>query len=114
VDEIIIPITIVGMLFIGLPWIIFHYITRWKTAATLTTEDENLLDELHDLARRLDDRMVTIERIIQAENPNWRQIAIDPVETALEDRTLRRELRDELDERDPISRISPSSRRRNS
>ena len=23
-------------LFIGLPWLIFHYITKWKTAATLT------------------------------------------------------------------------------
>ena len=57
-DESSCPIVIVGMLFIGLPWLIFHYITKWKTAATLTTEDENLLDELHDLARRLDDRMM--------------------------------------------------------
>lgn len=57
---------------IGLPWIIFHYITRWKTAATLTRQDEDLLDDLHDLARRLDDRVVTIERIMDAENPTWR------------------------------------------
>jgi phage shock protein B len=83
------PIIIVAILFIGFPWVIFHYITRWKTAATLTTSDENLLDELHDLARRLEDRMVTIERIVQAENPNWRAIASDPVETALEDRSER-------------------------
>jgi phage shock protein B len=87
--EIIIPIGIVGMLFIGLPWLIFHYITKWKTAKTLTTEDENLLDELHDVARRLDDRMCTIERIIQADNPNWRALGCDPVETALEDRSER-------------------------
>ena len=87
--EILIPIFVVGMLFIGLPWLIFHYITKWKSAATLTTEDENLLDELYDLARRLDDRMSTIERIVQADNPNWRAIAGDPVETALEDRSER-------------------------
>jgi phage shock protein B len=85
------PVLIVGILFIGLPWIILHYVSTWKTASTLTTEDENLLDELHDLARRLDDRMVTIERIIQAENPNWRAIGRDPVETALEDRSERGE-----------------------
>ena len=77
------------MLFIGLPWIILHYVTKWKTAATMTTEDEKLLDELHDLARRLDDRMRTIERIVQAENPNWRQLGSDPVETMLEDRSER-------------------------
>ncbi|HWI88444.1 MAG TPA: envelope stress response membrane protein PspB [Sphingomicrobium sp.] len=60
-------------IFVGLPWLIFHYVTKWKTAATLTTGDEKLLDELHDAARRLDDRLCTIERIMTAENPNWRQ-----------------------------------------
>ncbi len=71
-DEIVIPIIAIVTLFIGLPWLVFHYITKWKTAATLTTQDEDLLDDLHDLARRLDDRVVTIERIMDAENPAWR------------------------------------------
>ena len=83
----LIPITVVAMLFIGLPWLIFHYVTKWKSNATLTREDENLLDELHDLARRLDDRMCSIERIMSAENPNWRQIACDPAEIGIEDRS---------------------------
>jgi phage shock protein B len=87
--EVLIPLIAVLAIFVGLPWIIFHYISKWKTAATLTTEDENLLDELHDLARRLDERMCTIERIVQAENPNWRAVACDPVEAALEDRSSR-------------------------
>src|SRR5687767_14382166 len=81
-------VAIVAVLIV-LPWLIFHHVTRWKTAATLTTEDENLLDELHELARRLDERMCTIERIVQAENPHWRAVACDPVETALEDRSNR-------------------------
>ena len=38
-DEILVPIFVCGILFIGLPWIIFHYITKWKTASTLTTGD---------------------------------------------------------------------------
>ncbi|WP_199553761.1 envelope stress response membrane protein PspB [Sandaracinobacteroides hominis] len=59
--------TIVGMLFIGLPWLILHYTTKWKQAKTLTIQDENLLDELHDIARSLDSRMHTIERIIAAD-----------------------------------------------
>ena len=58
---------------IGLPWLIFHYVTKWKQTATLTQSDEKLLDELHDAARRLDDRLCTIERIMTAENPEWRQ-----------------------------------------
>jgi phage shock protein B len=78
-------VIIIPILFIGLPWIIFHYITQWKKNASITREDENLLDELFDLARRLDDRMCSIERIIAAENPNWRQVGCDPVD-ALESR----------------------------
>jgi phage shock protein B len=69
-------IILVPIIVIGLPWIIFHYITKWKTAATLTGSDEKLLDELHDAARRLDDRLNTIERIMTAENPGWRNHAL--------------------------------------
>ena len=93
-EDVFLPIIIVGMLFIGLPWIILHYTTRWKTQGGISEADENLLDELHDLARRLDDRMCTIERIVQAENPNWRQLACDPADAALEDSRSRR-MRDE-------------------
>jgi phage shock protein B len=88
-EEVLIPITIVGMLFIGLPWLIFHYVTKWKTQASLTTEDENLLDELHDLARRLEERLVTVERIMTAENPNWRSLTADPASIGIEDQTIR-------------------------
>jgi phage shock protein B len=87
-EDVIIPIIVVPILFIGLPWLVFHYITRWKTAATLTTDDERLMEELYDLARRLDDRMCSIERIMTAENPNWRAIACDPAATGIEDRSL--------------------------
>lgn len=83
--EVLVPIMVVGMLFIGLPWLIFHYVTRWKSAATLTSEDEKLLDEMHEMARRLDDRLQTIERIMTAENPAWRSIAVDPASTGIED-----------------------------
>ena len=65
-------IIIIPAIFIGLPWIILHYITKWKTAATLTTGDEALLDELYQLARRLDDRMDTVERLVAADNPEFK------------------------------------------
>ncbi len=62
----------IGAFFIALPWLILHYVTKWKTSATLTREDENLLEDVHDTARRLDDRLATIERIMTADNPNWK------------------------------------------
>lgn len=71
-EDVFLPIVICGMLFIGVPWIILHYVTQWRRARGLSVEDENLLDELHDLARRLEDRLQTIERIVAADNPGLR------------------------------------------
>ncbi len=71
-EDFFLPIVICGMLFIGMPWLIFHYVTKWKQAKTLTGEDEQLLDELYDTARRLENRLHTVERIISADHPDFR------------------------------------------
>ncbi|MET0268828.1 MAG: envelope stress response membrane protein PspB [Sphingomonas sp.] len=60
----------ISLLFLGLPWLLLHYITQWKRAGGLSVEDEQLLDELHETARRLEDRLVTIERIVAADHPH--------------------------------------------
>ena len=65
-------IIIIPAIFLGLPWIIMHYITKWKTAATITTDDENLLEELYGLAKRLDERMDTVERLVASDNPEFK------------------------------------------
>lgn len=69
----LIPLTAILSIFVGLPWMIFHYVTQWKKNGGLSVEDEKLLDELHDLARRLDDRMATIERIVAIDNPGFKR-----------------------------------------
>lgn len=88
-DELV-PALAIGAIFIGLPWIILHYVTQWKKSATITREDENLLDELHEAARRLDDRLHSIERIIAADNPNWRLKDTSSVMDQIEDSRSRR------------------------
>ena len=65
-------IIIIPAIFLGLPWIIMHYITKWKTAATITNDDEHLLDELYQLAKRLDERMDTVERLVASDNPDFK------------------------------------------
>lgn len=77
------PVLVCAVLFIGLPWIIFHYITKWKQAPRMTDEDENLLDEMYNLARRLEDRLNTVERIVAADHPDWKPLppAQEPAQT---------------------------------
>ena len=57
---------------LGPLWLIFHYVTKWKQSAKITPEDETLLDEMYNLARRLEDRVNTVERIVAADNPDFR------------------------------------------
>ncbi len=78
-EDVFVPIMVVGMLFVALPWLVLHYVTRWKTAATLTNDDERMLGDMHELARRLEDRLDTVERLVAQENPDWqpRRIELD-------------------------------------
>ncbi|HEU0043551.1 envelope stress response membrane protein PspB [Sphingomonas sp.] len=71
-EDIFGPVLVCLILFIGLPWIVFHYITKWKQAPKITVEDEQLLDDMFNLARRLEERLITVERIAAADHPDWK------------------------------------------
>jgi len=64
-------IFIIPAIFIGLPWLVLHYMTKWKTAPTITADDEVLLEELYNLAKRLDERMDTVERLVATDDPSF-------------------------------------------
>jgi phage shock protein B len=72
VEDVFLPIVVVGMLFIGLPWIVLHYLTQWRKASSISVEDENLLDDLYETAKRLEARLDTVERIVAADHPDFR------------------------------------------
>ena len=71
--EELIPIMGILALFIALPWMILHYITKWKTSAGgITSDDEALLEELYALTKRLDDRMDTVERLVAHDHADFK------------------------------------------
>ena len=71
-------VAVVAVVLIGLPWLVLHYMTKWKTAATLTNDDESMLEELYQLARRLDERMDTVERLVASDNPDYQPLRVLP------------------------------------
>ena len=71
-EDVLVPIIVVPVAVIGMPWLILHYITKWRQAPKITEEDEALLDQMFDTARRLEERLSTIERIVAADNPDFR------------------------------------------
>ena len=54
-------------------WIIFHYIAKIKTSKGLSPEDEQMLSEVWENSRRMQDRIETLERILDTQAPSWRR-----------------------------------------
>ncbi len=66
---------VLGILFLTIVapiWIIAHYLTRWRAARRLSGEDERMLGQLWQSARRLETRIEALERVLDAEAPGWR------------------------------------------
>jgi phage shock protein B len=53
-------------------WIVFHYITKMKTSKGLSAEDEKMLSEVWESTNRMEERIKTLERILDIEAPSWR------------------------------------------
>ena len=54
-------------------WIIAHYTMRWRSAKTLSTDDEQILAELWGSVPKMEGRIKNLERILDAEVPDWRE-----------------------------------------
>lgn len=54
-------------------WLLLHYSTRWRTARTLTKADEKMLADLWSGIRRMEDRIATLETILDADAPGWQE-----------------------------------------
>ncbi len=66
----VIPILLITICF---PlWIVFHYLTKMKTSKGLSVEDEKMLSEVWVSTNRMEERIRTLERILDIEAPNWR------------------------------------------
>jgi len=53
-------------------WIVMHYITVWRRDKNITPEDEHMLTDLRKNAEKLEQRLVSMERILDEEVPDWR------------------------------------------
>lgn len=63
---------IVFLVIVAPIWLILHYATRNSASKRLTTKDESLLEDLHENARRMEERIHNLERILDADAPEWR------------------------------------------
>ena len=68
----IFPVAIAFVVIVLPIWIIAHYGTKWQSNKVITEGDERLLSELWDTAGKMEERVRTLERILDEEAPDWR------------------------------------------
>ena len=64
------------IVFIAVPaplFIILYFITEWKRSREISGGDEKMLEELWRLAQRLEERLESLETILDSEMPEWRR-----------------------------------------
>ena len=53
-------------------WVVLHYRQRDRTVQELGTKDQSKIDELQQLAEKMEERLITLENILDSEHPDWR------------------------------------------
>lgn len=69
-------IAIACIVFIAIPvplFIILYFITKWKQTRELSGGDEKLMEDMWQIAIRLEDRLDALETILDNELPGWRK-----------------------------------------
>ncbi len=64
------------IVFIAIPaplFIVLHFITKWKQTREISGGDEQMLEDLWQLSQRLEERLESLETILDNESPEWRR-----------------------------------------
>jgi phage shock protein B len=62
----------VFLIFVAPLWLFLHYRGKRNADTGLTQEDNQRIQALSEQAEKLQSRVVTLERILDAESPSWR------------------------------------------
>jgi phage shock protein B len=56
-------------------WLILHYRSKNVAAKSLGAEEQEALDQLARVAEKMEARLATLEKILETEDPTWKEKA---------------------------------------
>lgn len=72
--EELLSLALILFLTVALPiYIVMHFMTKWKQSREYSRDDEQMLEDLWLLSQRLEDRLETLERILDNDLPKRRR-----------------------------------------
>ncbi len=69
-------LTIALIVFVAVPaplFIVLHFITKWKQSREISGGDEQMLEDLWLMSQRLEERLESLETILDNDLPEWRK-----------------------------------------
>lgn len=64
---------ILFIIFVAPIWLVMHYRSKRQVNKGLSDEERNQLNQMAHQVERMRDRIKTLERILDADAPNWRE-----------------------------------------
>ena len=64
------------IVFLAIPaplFIVLYFITKWKQSREISGGDEKMIEDMWQLAQRLEQRLESLETILDDELPDWRR-----------------------------------------
>jgi phage shock protein B len=64
------------IIFFAIPaplFIVLHFVTKWKQSREISGGDEKMMEDMWRLSQRLEDRLESLETILDNEAPDWRK-----------------------------------------
>lgn len=64
------------IVFLAIPapiFIVLYFITKWKQSREMSGADEQMLEDLWGFSQRLEERLESLETILDNEVPEWRR-----------------------------------------
>lgn len=72
--EQLLTIALIVFLLIPTPlFIVLYFITRWKQSREISGGDEKMLEDMWMMSRKLEQRLESLETILDSELPDWRR-----------------------------------------
>jgi len=72
VEELIMAPVIIFMVIVAPIWLVLHYRSKGQVSQGLSAEEYIQLSDLSETADKMADRIQTLEAILDAETPEWR------------------------------------------
>jgi len=69
-------LTVALIVFIAIPapiFIVLHFITKWKQSREISGGDEEMLEDMWLMSQRMEERLESLETILDSELPEWRR-----------------------------------------